>query len=77
MAPYVPKYVSPKRAAEDRARLRSRLYWTAVALPCLFLLLVFGYGDQTPALLRHMTIELDRMFGYPILALITMFAPSQ
>ena len=29
MTPYVPRYVSPKQAAEERARLRRRLFWMA------------------------------------------------
>lgn len=74
MPPYVPKYVSPKQADENRARLRSRLIWTAIAIPLAFAFLAFGYSDQAPAFLRSMTIELDRMFGYPILALISAIA---
>jgi hypothetical protein len=74
MAPYVPKYVSPKQAAEDRARLRSRLFWIAVSLPLALALLVFGYSDQAPSFLRSVTISLDRLFGYPILALLSALA---
>ena len=69
MQPYVPKY-TPKQAAENRARLKARLYWIAVTIPVIFALLAFGYSDQAPALLRELTIGLDRMLGYPILALI-------
>ena len=72
MPPYVPKYVSPKEAAESRARLRARLYWTAVAIPLLFALLAFGYSDQAPAFLRSAIISLDRSIGYPIAGLLAM-----
>jgi len=74
MAPYVPKYISPKQAAEDRARLRSRLFWVAVSLPLTFALLMFGYSDQAPSILRSITMSLDRLFGYPLLALIGAIA---
>ncbi len=74
MANYVPKYVSPKEAAQNRARLRARLYWVALGLPVLFALLVFGYSDQAPAFLRTVTTTIDRAFGYPILALISAIA---
>ena len=74
MPRYVPKYVSPKQTKENRARLRSRLFWIAIAIPCVFLLLAFGYSDQAPAFLRSMTIEVDRAFGHPILWLISAIA---
>jgi hypothetical protein len=63
---HVPKYVSPKQAAEDRARRRAMLYWVVLAIPLIFMLLLFGYSDQAPAALRSTTITLDQMFGYPI-----------
>jgi hypothetical protein len=72
LPPHVPKYVSPKEAAESRARLRARLYWTAVAIPLLFALLAFGYSDQAPAFLRSTIISLDRSLGYPIAGLLAM-----
>jgi hypothetical protein len=72
--PYVPKYVSPKEAAQNRARLRTRLYWVALGVPLLFALFAFGYSDQAPAFLRTMTVTLDRALGYPILALISALA---
>ena len=71
MTNYVPKYVSPKQAAQNRARLRARLYWVALCLPVLFALLVFGYSDQAPAFLHTVTTTIDRTLGYPILALIS------
>ena len=63
---YVPKYVSPKQAAEDRARRRATLYWIALAIPLIFILLVFGYSDQAPAALRSAVIALDQTLGYPL-----------
>jgi hypothetical protein len=66
MPPHAPKYISPKHAAEDRARRRAAIYWIVVAIPAIFLLLLFGYSDQAPAVLRSATITLDQTFGYPI-----------
>jgi hypothetical protein len=66
MPPHVPKYVSPKQADEDRARRRAALYWIVLAIPLIFMLLLFGYSDQAPAALRSITITLDQTFGYPI-----------
>ncbi len=66
MPPYAPKYVSPKQAAEDRARRRAALYWIALAIPLIFMLLLFGYSDQAPTALRSATITLDQALGYPI-----------
>jgi hypothetical protein len=66
MPPHVPKYVSPKQAAEDRARRRAMLYWVVLAIPLIFMLLLFGYSDQAPAALRSTTITLDQTLGYPI-----------
>ena len=72
MPPYVPKYVSPKQAAESRARLRARLYWIAVTIPLLFVFVTFGYSDQAPQFLRNAIIAFDRAFGYPIAGLLAM-----
>ena len=66
MPGYVPKYVSPKQAEEDRARRRATLYGTALAVPLIFFLLVFGYSDQAPAALRGTVITLDQTLGYPL-----------
>jgi hypothetical protein len=74
MDPDVPRYVSPKQAAEDRARLRSRLYWVALCLPLVVAFLAFGYSDQAPAALRSVTVALDRSLGYPILWVIGTLA---
>jgi hypothetical protein len=70
MPSHVPKYVSPKQAAEDRARRRAAIYWIIVAIPLIFMLLVFGYSDQAPAALRSVTITLDQAFGYPLARLL-------
>jgi hypothetical protein len=64
--PHIPKYVSPKQAAEDRARRRAAIYWIVVAIPLIVVLLVFGYSDQAPTVLRSTTIAIDQTFGYPI-----------
>jgi hypothetical protein len=72
MAPYVPKYVSPKQQAEDRARRRARLFWIAIAVPLGLAFLAFGYSDQAPDALRSAIISLDRMLGYPIIGLLSL-----
>jgi hypothetical protein len=69
--PYVPKYVSPKQAAEDRARLKFRLIWFAVSIPIVFAFLAFGYSDQSPTFLRSAIVSIDRAFGYPIIGLLS------
>ncbi len=70
MPPHAPKYVSPKQAAENRARLKARLYWTALAIPLVIALFAYGYSDQAPASLRNVLIGLDRSLGYPFAWLI-------
>ena len=70
--PYVPKYVSPKQAAEDRARLKSRLIWIAAGIPIVFVFLAFGYSDQAPAFLRNAIVSVDRALGYPIVGLLSL-----
>ena len=68
VAPYIPKYVPPKQAAEERAQRRTVLIWIAIAIPLVYALLVFGYSDQAPAFLRSAVITLDKAFGYPLAA---------
>ena len=75
MPPYVPKYVPPNQAAEDRARRRARLFWIAVAVPIAFAVLAYGYSDQAPAWLRSAIIALDRSLGFPIAWLISLIGP--
>ena len=75
MQRYIPKYVPPKQAAENRARLRTRLFWIAVGLPVVFAFLAFGYSDQAPAGLRSVIISVDRLLGYPLAALLSTISP--
>ena len=75
MAPYLPPRIpNPKQDAERRARLISTaiamLFWIAVALPVVFMLIAYGYSDQAPAALRRLTIAFDGLFGSPVWALI-------
>jgi len=71
---FVPKYVPPRQAAEDRARRRAWIYWTLVLLPVLVALFAFGYSDQAPEALRKVTIAIDRAFGFPMLWIISTVA---
>jgi hypothetical protein len=71
---YVPKYVPPREAAENRARMRAWIFWTAVGLPLLITLFALGYSDQAPAMLRNLTIAVDRSLGFPMLWLLTTLA---
>lgn len=75
MPPYAPKYVNPKQAAEDKARVRAWIFGIVIAFPLLFLFLMYGYSDQAPAALRDAITGLDRQLGYPILWLISTLAP--
>ncbi len=74
MTPIVQRYISPKERAENRARIRAWLYWTAVVIPATMALIMFGYSDQAPAWLREFTVSLDAIFGFPILWLIKLVA---
>ena len=74
MPQYIPKYTPPGQAAENRARLRTLLLRTAIAIPMIFLFFVFCYSDQAPAFLRTFVIAVDGALGYPILWLITRIA---
>jgi hypothetical protein len=74
MAPYVPRYVSPKERAENRARWLRFAYWVAVAIPATIALMMFGYSDQAPSWLRDLTVSLDATFGFPVLGLIKAIA---
>jgi len=71
----IPRYVSPKERAENRARYRAWLYWTAVAFPIVVALMLFGYSEQAPLWLSGFTIRLDETFGFPVLWLIKLAAP--
>lgn len=75
MAQYLPPRIpNPKQDAARRARLISMaitvLFWIAVALPIVFMLMAYGYSDQAPAALRRLTVALDGSFGAPVWALI-------
>jgi hypothetical protein len=70
MLPNTPRYVTPKERAENRARIRAWLYWTAVAIPAAIALMMFGYSDQAPQWLRAFTVSLDTMLGFPFLWLV-------
>ena len=74
MAPIVRPYVSPKERAENRARWIRIGYWTAVTIPAAIALMMFGYSDQAPAWLREITVNLDAIFGFPVLWLIKAIA---
>jgi hypothetical protein len=71
MPRYVPKYVRPGEAAENRARMIRRLIWLAAIVPIAFAFLAFGYSDQAPAFLRNAIIAVDRSLGYPIVWLLS------
>ena len=71
--------LTPRQAAENRARLRARIFswafWIAVLLPLLFALMAYGYSDQAPASLRSITIMLDGLFGYPLGTFLNVVPP--
>ena len=70
MAPIVPRFVSPKERAENRARYLKFFYWTAVAIPLIVTLVMFGYSKAAPLWLSRITIHLDALFGLPVLWLL-------
>ncbi|MBI3704622.1 MAG: hypothetical protein HY244_12455 [Rhizobiales bacterium] len=74
MAPIVRPYISPKERAQNRARWIRIAYWTAVTIPVLVGLTMVGYSDQAPAWLRAFTVNLDALFGFPVLWLIKLIA---
>lgn len=71
--------ITPQEAAENRARLRTRLrsalFWIAVLLPLLFALMAYGYSDQAPTSLRGVAIMLDGLFGYPLGKFLNVVPP--
>lgn len=68
----IPPYVSPKERAAKRARWWRFAYWTAVALPVVFMAMAIGYSDQMPAGIRVVTGQVDAAFGYPVLRLLVL-----
>lgn len=70
--PVIPPYVSPEERAANRARWWRFAYWTAVALPVVFMAMAIGYSDQMPAGIRAATSQVDAAFGYPVLRLLTL-----
>ena len=68
--PHFPRYVSPKEKAENRARIRAFITWSAAGLVALLLAMLFAYTDQAPQWLREFAFKLDGSFGFPVLALI-------
>ena len=74
MIPNTPRYVSPKERAEDRARWVRFGYRTVAAILLTVLVMLVGYSDQAPAWLRAFTVNLDALFGFPVLWLIKLVA---
>jgi hypothetical protein len=74
MAPYIPPYISPKERAENRARWIRFGYRTAAAMLLTVLVMLFGYSDQAPGWLHEITVNLDALFGFPVLGLIKLVA---
>jgi len=70
---YIPPQ-TPKQRAENRARILRAALWLAALPPLLFIVMAFGYSDQSPAWLRSATVQLDAMFGQPVWSII---APPQ
>ena len=70
MAPFAPRFVTAKERAENRARYLKFFYWTAVALPLLVTVTLFGYSDAAPLWLSRLTVDLDALFGFPVLWLL-------
>jgi hypothetical protein len=74
MAPIVPRFVTPKERAENRARYLKFFYWSAVAIPLLVTVILFGYSQAAPLWLSRLTIGLDALFGFPVLWLLKAIA---
>ena len=74
MVPNAPRYISPEEHAANRARLIRFVYWVAVLVPATIALMMVGYSDQAPRWLREVTVNLDAIFGFPVLWLIKAVA---
>jgi hypothetical protein len=68
--PHPPRYVSPEKAAQERAQMRKRIMWAVLMVLLFFFFIVFGYSDQAPAAVREIAMGLDRAMGQPVLSLI-------
>ena len=65
-----PKIPNPKADLARRKRMISTALWLAAIPPLIFMLMVFGYSDQAPGLLRDATIAIDTALGSPVWGLI-------
>ena len=74
VAPNIPRYISPKERAENRARIRAFVIWSAAGTVAVFILMLFAYTDQAPGWMREAAFQLDSLFGFPVLQLIKMIA---
>jgi hypothetical protein len=74
MAPIVPRFVTAKERAENRAHYLKFFYWSAVAIPLIVTVILFGYSQAAPLWLSRLTIALDAVFGYPVLWLLKAIA---
>ena len=72
--PVDPRYMSPKQRAENRARYVSFALWSSAGLALFLGFMLYAYTDQAPAWLRHLAVQIDGAFGYPVLALIRAMA---
>lgn len=68
--PFNPRQLTPEEKAQSRAERLRFLYWFAVAVPVVVMVMLVGYTDQAPAGLRAATEQVDSVFGYPVLRLI-------
>jgi hypothetical protein len=72
--PNYPRYISPKERAENRARIKAFIVWSAAGLTVFLLAMMYAYTDQAPAWLRDLAFKLDGSFGFPVLTLIRAIA---
>lgn len=71
MSQYLPpKIPGSPQARAHRANVISGLLWLIAIPPLVFLVMVFGYSDQAPDVLRDLTVQLDTLFGQPVWTLI-------
>jgi len=70
--PQTQRPVSPKEKAAVRAERLRFLYWAAVALPLIVTVMLYGYTEQAPRWLYNLTVQVDAVFGQPVLWLIRL-----